>query len=60
MLAFQGHLTARTSLSSALVVVPAVLGMAAGQVVRHAMSERLVRRSFFIGVLLLGGWLLLR
>jgi hypothetical protein len=60
MLAFQGHLTVRTSLSSALVVVPAVLGMAAGQVVRHEMSERLVRRSFFIGVLLLGGWLLLR
>ena len=58
LLAIQGHLTMRSSLDSAVVIIPALLGMAAGQIVRGAMSEALVRRCFFIGVLLLGGWLL--
>ena len=60
MLAFQGHLTLGNSLGSALMVVPAVLGMALGQFTRGVMSESSVRRCFFGGVLLLGGWLLLR
>ena len=58
MLAFQGHLTLGTSLASALVVIPAVLGMALGQIIRGEMGEALFRRCFFIGLLLLGGWLL--
>lgn len=58
MLAAQGHLTLGTSLASALVVIPAVLGMALGQVIRGEMSEALYRRCFFAGLLLLGGWLL--
>jgi uncharacterized membrane protein YfcA len=58
MLALQGHLTLGTSLASALVVIPAVLGMALGQVIRGEMGEALFRRCFFIGLLLLGGWLL--
>jgi uncharacterized membrane protein YfcA len=60
MLALQGHLTVATSLSSALVVLPAVLGMALGQMIRGEMSESLFRRCFFFGLLVLGGWLLLR
>jgi uncharacterized membrane protein YfcA len=35
-----------------------VLGMALGQIVRGGMGEPLFRRCFFIGLLLLGGWLL--
>jgi uncharacterized membrane protein YfcA len=60
MLAVQGHLTLGNSAGSALMVAPAVLGMALGQFIRGAMSEDLVRRCFFTGALLLGGWLLLR
>lgn len=60
MLAAQGHLTLGTSLASALVIVPAVLGMVLGQVIRGEMSEALFRRCFFIGLLVLGGWLLAR
>jgi uncharacterized protein len=59
MLAFQGHLTLGLSLASALVVVPAVLGMALGQAIRGEMAEASFRRCFHIGLLLLGGWLLL-
>jgi hypothetical protein len=32
--------------------------MALGQVIRGEMGEALFRRCFFIGLLLLGGWLL--
>jgi uncharacterized membrane protein YfcA len=59
MLAFQGHLTLGTSIASALVVIPAVLGMVLGQAVRGEMSEALFRRCFFAGLLGLGGWMLL-
>ena len=58
ILALQGHLTLVTSMASALVVVPAVLGMLMGQVIRGEMGEALFRRCFFIGLVLLGGSLL--
>lgn len=58
ILAFQGHLTLVTSMASALVVIPAVLGMVLGQVIRGEMGETLFRRCFFVGLLMLGGWLL--
>lgn len=58
LLVFQGHLTLGTSLASALVVIPAVLGMVLGQAIRGEMGEALFRRCFFIGLLLLGGWLI--
>jgi uncharacterized protein len=60
MLALQGHLTPGTSLASAVVVVPAVLGMFLGQAIRGEMGEALFRRCFFAGLLLLGAWLLVR
>jgi len=60
ILAFQGHLTLVTSMASALVVIPAVLGMVLGQIIRGEMGEAQFRRCFFIGLLLLGGWLLAR
>ncbi|MES2939356.1 MAG: sulfite exporter TauE/SafE family protein [Pseudomonadota bacterium] len=60
LLAAQGHLDRGSSLASAVVVVPAVLGMVLGQAVRKQMSEALFRRCFFGGLLLLGAWLLMR
>jgi uncharacterized protein len=60
MLAIQGHMNLGTSVASALVVIPALLGMVLGQVIRKEMSETLFRRCFFVGLTLLGGWLLLR
>jgi uncharacterized membrane protein YfcA len=60
MLAMDGHLNLGTSMASALVMVPALLGMVLGQVIRKEMSETLFRRCFFVGLALLGGWLLVR
>lgn len=60
MLATEGHLTLGTSAASALMVIPAVTGMMLGQLIRGEMSEKLFRRCFFAGLLLLGGWLLVR
>jgi len=59
MLAFQGHLTLGTSIASAVAVIPAVLGMVLGQTIRGEMSETLFRRCFFVGLLVLGGWMLM-
>ena len=60
MLAVQGHMNLGTSLVSALVTIPALLGMVLGQVIRREMSETLFRRCFFAGLTLLGGGLLVR
>lgn len=40
--------------ASALAVLPALAGMAAGQIVRKRASEETFRRYFFVGLLLLG------
>ncbi|MBA2676410.1 sulfite exporter TauE/SafE family protein [Ramlibacter sp.] len=60
LLAVQGHLDRGTSLASAVVVAPAVLGMVLGQAIRRQMSEALFRRCLFAGLLMLGSWLLMR
>lgn len=59
-LAMRGQLGAADSLHSALAIVPALAGMWAGQKLRQAMSEAAFRRCFFAGLVLLGGWLVLR
>ena len=41
-------------LTSTLAVVPALLGMAAGQVIRTRISPQLFRRLFLVFLLLLG------
>jgi uncharacterized protein len=40
---------------SALCVLPALAGMAVGQIIRKRASEETFRRYFFVGLLLLGG-----
>jgi uncharacterized membrane protein YfcA len=59
-LALAGHFTLGTSAASAFAVIPAVLGMVLGQMIRKEMSEAVFRRCFFIGLAALGGWLLAR
>ena len=58
-LAANGHLDARASLASAAMVIPALAGMWAGQIVRNNLSEAQFRYCFFAALLLLGSWLLL-
>lgn len=60
VLAWQGHLHPQASLGSALMVVPAFLGMWVGQLLRDGMGEAMFSRCFFRGLVLLGGWLTLR
>jgi uncharacterized membrane protein YfcA len=59
-LAMAGHFTPGTSAASAFAVIPAVLGMVLGQMIRKEMSEAVFRRCFFFGLAALGGWLIAR
>jgi len=45
---------------SALLLLPALAGMWLGQAVRDTLSQAAFRRALFSGLLLLGGWLVLR
>jgi len=49
-----GVLQVSNATGSALAVLPALVGMTIGQIVRKRASEELFRRYFFIGLLLLG------
>jgi len=60
LLAMRGHLGLAHSAASALMVLPALVGMWMGQQVRAVMSEAAFRRWFFFGLLALGAWLLVR
>ena len=57
LLAARGQLGWGASVQSALVLVPALVGMAVGQKLREGMSEAGFRRCFFGGLVLLGAWL---
>lgn len=59
-LAGTGTLQAGNGASSLLAVVPALLGMWFGQVLRGKISAKLFRRWFFIGLLFIGMTFLLR
>jgi uncharacterized membrane protein YfcA len=48
------------ALGSALALVPALVGMYAGQVLRRRASPKLFRKLFFGGLALLGGYLVVR
>ncbi|GKW12486.1 hypothetical protein PEC301899_27680 [Pectobacterium carotovorum subsp. carotovorum] len=45
---------------SLLALIPALLGMMIGQRLRHAISEQVFRRCFFIGLMALGGYMAAR
>lgn len=59
-LATAGHLNAASAAQSLLVLVPALLGMWLGQLLRDELSQDAFRRCLNWGLLLLGGWLLAR
>lgn len=58
-LAGQGVLGGPALGASLLVVVPALLGMQAGQWLRRRVSAQVFRRCFFVGLMLLGVHLLI-
>lgn len=60
LLGARGQLDMATSAHSALALAPALAGMAVGQRLRQAMSEALFRRCFFLGLVALGAWLVVR
>lgn len=53
-------ISASHGLQSALAVLPALLGMVAGQTLRRKLDEVLFRRVFFASLLLLGGYIALQ
>jgi hypothetical protein len=60
LLATRGDMNLVASVHSALAVIPALAGMWVGQKIREGMSEAGFRKCFFLGMVLLGAWLLVR
>ncbi|MCH4564839.1 sulfite exporter TauE/SafE family protein [Halomonas sp. EGI 63088] len=56
----QDLLTGDLMLTSSLAVIPAILGMQLGQRLRRRLSEASFRRFFFSGLLVMGGYIVLR
>jgi len=52
-----GMLTGELAAVSAAALVPAIIGMVAGQRIRRALPEALFRRIFFMSLLALGGYI---
>jgi uncharacterized membrane protein YfcA len=61
-IAMQGQqlLTRELAILSASAVVPALIGMVAGQVVRRRLSEAAFQKSFFVALLAMGLYIVLR
>lgn len=55
-----GLISSQTGIMSVAATIPAMVGMAMGQKVRHRMSEAMFRQVFFLVLLMLGAWLALR
>jgi uncharacterized membrane protein YfcA len=55
-----GHFNLQAARDSLFALIPALLGMGAGQIIRRKVSPALFRRCFFLGVLALGAHLALR
>jgi uncharacterized membrane protein YfcA len=47
-------MTGTLGMVSTLALAPALIGMVAGQVIRHRLSETRFRQVFFAAILLLG------
>lgn len=56
----QGRMPADLGWLSVAACVPAFVGMAVGARVRHALSEQTFRRVFFVSLVLLGGYIVVR
>ncbi|GLR67842.1 hypothetical protein GCM10010909_25230 [Acidocella aquatica] len=59
-LAWHGAFHAGNLAASALAIIPALIGMWAGQSIRERLSPQLFRRSFLVFLLLIGSEMLLR
>jgi uncharacterized protein len=56
----RGFMPANLGLLSAVAVVPAIIGMILGRKVRDRLPEARFRKIFFIALLVLGAWILVR
>ena len=59
-LALSGHFQLAAAGNSLLAVVPALAGMFIGQRLRHKLSPEAFRRWFFIGLVVLGIYMIAR
>lgn len=59
-LGLSGHFQLAAASSSLLAVVPALAGMFIGQRVRNKLQPEAFRRWFFIGLVVLGGYMIVR
>jgi uncharacterized membrane protein YfcA len=59
-LAINGEFHASVAGASLLALIPAIAGMLLGQAVRNRLHPAAFRRWFFIGLFLLGAYMLLR
>lgn len=56
----RGALPMELAILSAAAVIPSMIGMVLGQRIRGRLPEDLFRRIFFIALLIVGGWLMIR
>jgi uncharacterized protein len=56
----QGFLSSELAILSAAGVLPAVVGMTLGQLVRQRLSEATFRNVFFTGLLVFGAYIAVR
>jgi len=59
-LAANGFLTLDFGLFSAVAVIPSMIGMTFGQRIRSSLSDTMFQRLFFAGLIVLGGYIVLR
>jgi uncharacterized protein len=59
-LAFTGHFHLHTAGTSALALLPALAGMYLGQKLRYRLRPEVFRRTFFIGLIVLGLYIMFR
>jgi uncharacterized membrane protein YfcA len=59
-LAFRGRFETGLAASSLIALLPALAGMYAGQRVRGRLRPEIFRRCFFVGLIVLGGYMVLR
>ncbi|MCP4047677.1 MAG: sulfite exporter TauE/SafE family protein [Gammaproteobacteria bacterium] len=57
-LKFNNLLTVEHGILSAAALVPAMIGMVLGQVIRRRLPERIFQKTFFVALLLLGAYII--
>ena len=56
----RGFMPTDLGMLSAVAVAPAIVGMIVGRKIRDKLPEAKFRKIFFVALLVLGGWILVR